>query len=223
MSDIIETIKHGASHVLSEFDQKGQLRAAFEGIRDQLSELERRRKVSTLRGQVNALQGEMKQLTEALGLQTLSLFDAGKITHPELSRLCERINELRSELDLKKAELGQLSALEPTKALVCPHCQATLEAGAGFCPKCGTRLQPQQPPQPPTEQQTPSHTIVRLRCPRCKTTLMPDAESCPTCGVKIKRLESQPAPARFCASCGAQLRTRSHFCPICGQPATGAS
>jgi RNA polymerase subunit RPABC4/transcription elongation factor Spt4 len=222
VSDIFETIKHGASQVFSELDQKGQLRSAFEGIRDRLSELERRRKVSALRDQISALQNEMKQLTEALGLQTLSLFDAGTLTHPELSRLCQRINELRSERDLRKAELDKLSASEPAQALNCPHCQAMVQPGADFCPNCGTRLR-SQPLVRPAEQQTRPRTVVRLRCPRCKTILMPDAQSCPNCGVKIRRPQGETARERYCASCGAQLRARSQFCPICGQPAADAS
>jgi RNA polymerase subunit RPABC4/transcription elongation factor Spt4 len=73
--------------------------------------------------------------------------------------------------------------------------------------------------EPPTGQRR----VVRLRCPRCKTVLTPGAHSCPTCGVKIKQPHGQPAQGRFCASCGAQLRARSQYCPICGQPASGAS
>jgi hypothetical protein len=108
MSDIIDAIRQGAGQVLSEIDQKGQLKSAFDGIRHQLSELERRRKANSLEGELKALQAEMKQLTEALGLQTLSLFDAGKVTHPELARLCERINELRADIEGKKAQLESL-------------------------------------------------------------------------------------------------------------------
>lgn len=216
MSDIIESIKQSAGQVFSELDQKGQIRSAFEGIRSQLSELERRRRASVLRTQIKGLQDQVKQLTEALGLQTLSLFDAGRITHPELSRLCERIGEVQAEIERQKAELAQLEALPKLK---CPKCQADVAADAEFCPKCGTRLR-EAPPQTTATPAPQARTVVRMRCPRCKTILPPDAGFCPTCGVRIKQPQAQPVQARqqqYCPSCGAETSPNAQFCPVCGQ------
>jgi len=240
MSDLIESIKQGAGQVLSDLDQKGQIKSAFEGLRHQWSELERRRKLSSLTGQLKTLEAEAKQLTEALGLQTLSLFDTGKITHPELARLCQRINEVRADMDQKKAELAQLRAQAPaTKTVQCPQCRTTVDADAQFCPKCGAQLQtgtaagstsstgaaPQAASSsvaapsaaPSTGPLSAARTEVRMRCPRCKTVLPSDAGFCPTCGVKIRRPQL-PAEARFCPSCGAQAGPGARFCPVCGQP-----
>jgi rRNA maturation endonuclease Nob1 len=217
MSDIIDAIRQGAGQVLSEIDQKGQLKSAFDGIRHQLSELERRRKANSLEGELKALQAEMKQLTEALGLQTLSLFDAGKVTHPELARLCERINELRADIEGKKAQLESLITPQSVSERQCPHCQARVASDADFCPKCGTQLQ-KPASAPVAEASAEPRAVVRLRCPKCKTILDPDAAFCPTCGVKIKPLNSQVAPKQFCAACGAEMAQGARFCPICGQP-----
>ncbi len=241
MSDLIESIKQGAGQVLSDLDQKGQLKSAFEGLRHQWGELERRRKVSSLTTQIKTMEAETKQLTEALGLQTLSLFDTGKITNPELARLCQRINEVRSEMEQKKQELAQLRAQAPaTRTIQCPQCHASVDADAQFCPKCGAQLpvgasattdvsstgtaapttgvSPADPSTAPSAGSTgaPS-TRVRMRCPRCKTVLPSDAGFCPTCGVKIRRPQA-PAEARFCPSCGAQASQGARFCPVCGQP-----
>jgi RNA polymerase subunit RPABC4/transcription elongation factor Spt4 len=221
MSDLFESIKQGANQVLSEIDQKGQLKAALSGIRLQLSEVERRRRVSSLEKEVKTLQGEMKQLTEALGLQTLSLHDTGKVVHPELSRLCERINELRSEVEATKAELTALK-VPAVRTAKCPKCQAEVGAGAEFCPKCGAQLQVRAAASPPAPA-AKTRTIVRLRCPKCKTVLPQEAGFCPTCGVKIKRPQARPAQKRFCSSCGAQVGPDSQFCPACGQPAASTS
>ena len=220
MSDILDSIKQGAEQVISGIDQKGQIKSAIDGVRRQWSELERKRRVTQVENEVKAFQNEMKQLTEALGLQTLSLFDAKKIIHPELTRLCERINELRSEVAQKKAELAELQVQPPSppkpQQMTCPRCQSRVSTDDGFCPKCGERL------QEPTPAPAPSRTVVRLRCPKCKTILGDDAEFCPGCGVKIKRPGSAtPAAAtsRFCASCGAQIAAEARFCPVCGQAA----
>ena len=223
MSELIDSLKQGASQVISGIDQKGQLKSAIDGIRYQLTELERKRKITQLEGQLKSLQAEMKQLTEALGLQTLSLFDTGKIVHPELTRLCERINELRAETEQRKADLTELKvqAAPPPKPEIvkCPRCQAKVSNEDGFCPKCGERLQKPSPePAAEAAQSSQSRVVVRLRCPKCKTVLPEEADFCPTCGVKIKRPQAtQPAPKRFCASCGAEINPAARFCPVCGQ------
>jgi rRNA maturation endonuclease Nob1 len=216
MSDIIESIKQGAGQVLSGIDQKGQIKSAIDGIRGQWSELERRRKTSQLGNEIKSLQNEMKQLTEALGLQTLSLFDVGKIAHPELTRLCDRINELRSDVEQKKAELATLKVASQTR---CPQCQTEVPGSAEFCPKCGQRLQPVPAAEPAAASAAQRRVVVRFRCPRCKTILPSEAGFCPTCGVKIRRPQAS-APERFCASCGAAMDVKAHFCPICGHAAT---
>jgi RNA polymerase subunit RPABC4/transcription elongation factor Spt4 len=218
MSDLIDSIKQGAEQVLSSIDQEGHIKSAIQGLRSQWTEVERRRRITQLNGQVKTLQTEMKQLTEALGLQTISLFDAGKIKNPELARLCERIDELRGEIQERRSELTELKALTSTPTNQCPQCQAEVAADAEFCPKCGTRVRMVQtepaPAASPAQQKT-----VRLRCPKCKTVLPADAGFCPTCGVKLKMPQSATAPKRFCASCGAEMGASARFCPVCGQSA----
>jgi len=219
MSDIIESIKQSAGQVLSGLDQKGQIKSAIDGIRAQWSELERRRKKGQIESELKAMQTEARQLSEALGLQTLSLFDAGKIAHPELARLCERINELRSEIDRRKELLASLEAqARAAKPTRCPVCQASVPGDSEFCPKCGARLATGQ--AAPAARSAPAsrqRTVVRLRCPRCKTELPADTTSCPTCGVRFKPPATQVADKRYCASCGAEVKAASRFCPICGQ------
>jgi RNA polymerase subunit RPABC4/transcription elongation factor Spt4 len=220
VSDLIDSIKQGAEQVLSNIDQEGHIKSAIQGIRNQWTEVDRRRRINQLNSQVKTLQTEMKQLTEALGLQTLSLFDAGKISNPELARLCERIGELRTEIQERRSELNNLKAQAVTASSQCPKCQAEVPATAEFCPKCGTRVRMAQTEPasgaPPAAQQR-----VRLRCPKCKTILPPDAGFCPTCGAKLKMPQNAPTSKQFCASCGAEMGASARFCPVCGQAAKG--
>ncbi|MBN1937659.1 MAG: zinc ribbon domain-containing protein [Anaerolineae bacterium] len=219
MSELLDSIKQGASQVISGIDQKGQIKSAFEGIKTQLNELEHKRRITQYEGQLRSLQNEMKQLTEALGLQTLSLYDAGKITYPELSRLCERINEIRSESEQKKAELTELKvASTPRPKIVdCPRCQTKVSEADEFCPKCGERLKQPVQATPPTPQ---PQVVTRLRCPKCKTILPNEADFCPGCGAKLKRPGTKVQSAKkYCASCGAEMGVSSRFCPVCGQAA----
>ena len=222
MSDIIDSIKQGAEQVLSSIDQEGHIKSAIHGLKSQWSEVERRRRINQLNGQVKTLQTEMKQLTEALGLQTLSLYDSGKINNPELARLCERIGELRTEIKERRSELNDLKAQTVSTSAQCPQCQAEVAADAEFCPKCGTRVR-MATTEPAPAVSSAAQTTVRLRCPKCKTILPPEAGFCPTCGVKLKMPASAPAAKQFCASCGAEMGASARFCPVCGQAAEDAS
>lgn len=213
MPEIIESLKQGAGQVLSSIDQKGQIKSTIEGIRRQLSDLERRRRIGLLENQIKALESEARQLTEALGLQTLSLYDAGKVRYPELTRTCERINELRDRVKAAKAELSQLKADARATPARCPQCGADVSTDAAFCPKCGARL------GVATTEAAQPRKVVRLRCPRCKTILPPQAAFCPTCGVKIKMPTGAKAQKRFCVACGAELSPKARFCPVCGRAA----
>lgn len=228
MSDIFDSIKEGANQVLSSIDQQGHIKSVFDGLRTQWNEVDRRRRANQLSAEIKALREEMKQLTEALGLQVLSLYDAGKVTHPELARLSERINELRDEIDNRNGELEQLKAQAAAAARHCPHCQAIVANDVEFCPKCGARVCGTQPAQnaragaaaqasPPAQPSPGSQTIVRLRCPKCKTIVSPGTAFCPTCGVKLKMPQSAALNERFCAACGAQMSTDARFCPVCGR------
>jgi hypothetical protein len=181
MSDIIETIKQGADDLLSGIDQKGQIRSAIEGIRSQWSEMDRRRKVSTLERQIKTQRAEMKQLTEALGLQTLSLYETGIITNPELSRLCERITELRSEIETQKAQVEQIKAEAQAQAQAlaearaqqraartaqaCPQCGDAVTANDAFCPNVVRSKNPQRSRHPPLARNRRPRNL-RTRSPR---------------------------------------------------------
>jgi RNA polymerase subunit RPABC4/transcription elongation factor Spt4 len=240
MSDIIETIKQGADDLISGIDQKGQIRSTIDGLRSQWSELDRRRKVSSLERQIKTQRTEMKQLTEALGLQTLSLYETGVLTSPELARLCERITELRTEIETQKAQVEQMKAEAKAQAqalaearaqqraaraaTACPQCGTAVPAKAEFCHKCGAQ---QTPPAPPPQAPAPS-TRAAASQPTSPQPAAPQAATvvrlrCPQCKTIL------PSDAEFCTSCGvkfkrpAQVPTGSvpaaggaRFCPACG-------
>jgi RNA polymerase subunit RPABC4/transcription elongation factor Spt4 len=218
VSDIIESIKQSADQVLSSIDQEGRIKSTLQGLRSQWHEVEKRRQISQLKGEIKTLQTETKQLTEALGLQTLSLHEAGRIDHPELARLCERITQLQTEIGEKRAVLADLKEQMASAPVKCPQCQASVAAEAEFCPKCGAQIKSEQSKAAPTTQGV-TQAAVRLRCPKCKTVLPQNAGFCPTCGVKLKMPPSLATTKRFCASCGAEMSSGARFCPVCGHAA----
>jgi RNA polymerase subunit RPABC4/transcription elongation factor Spt4 len=227
VSDLFDSIKDGANQVLSSIDQQGHLKSVLDGLRTQWNEIDRRRRTNQLNTEIKAMREEMKRLTEALGLQVLSLYDAGKVTHPELSRLAQRINDLRDEVEARNAELEQIKAQPAPPPTQCPQCQAALPGDAEFCQKCGARVRAAQPSQPASASPAPAaassaQPVVRLRCPKCKTIVAPGTGFCPTCGVKLKMPQSTTSAKPFCAACGAQMEVGARFCPACGRAAPGA-
>jgi RNA polymerase subunit RPABC4/transcription elongation factor Spt4 len=242
MSDILDTIRQGADDLLSGLDQKGQIRSALEGLRSQWSDMDRRRKISSLEKQIQTQRAEMKQLTEALGLQALSLYETGSITNPELGRLCERITELRSEVATQKAQVEQMKAEAKAQAeamaaaraqaraaqaaTACPQCGAAVPAGDRFCHKCGAE---QQAP-PPTPAAAPPPAGPRAD-PAAAVPPAPSGQPqqgtvirlrCPQCKTIL------PSDAEFCSSCGVKFKrpaqaaaqpaptSATRFCPACG-------
>lgn len=217
MADIIETIKQGADELLSGIDQKGQIRSAIDGIRSQWTEMDRRRKVSSLENQIKTQRAEMKQLTEALGLQTLSLYETGSITVPELTRLCERITELRAEIEAQKAEVEQMKAEAQAQAqavadaraqqraaraaTACPQCGTAVPANAQFCPKCGAQQTASAPATPVRTPSTPPTSTQPAYTPTATAqqgTVM--RLRCPQCKAIL------PSDAEFCSSCGVKFK-----------------
>jgi RNA polymerase subunit RPABC4/transcription elongation factor Spt4 len=62
---------------------------------------------------------------------------------------------------------------EPSGRIRCAKCGALAQAGAKFCPDCGTKLAAPPPPAAPTI------------CPKCSAKLPSGARFCPSCGEKI--------------------------------------
>ncbi len=62
--------------------------------------------------------------------------------------------------------------VQSTADLRCLKCGAKVQAGAKFCPECGTKIEPLKP-------------AVPTNCPKCGAKLPPGAKFCPACGEKI--------------------------------------
>lgn len=60
---------------------------------------------------------------------------------------------------------------ESRKTVECPNCHCSLPETAKFCPKCGTKIEPQGP----------------AFCMECGSSLRPGAKFCPKCGAKINK------------------------------------
>ncbi|MGD8737237.1 MAG: hypothetical protein PVJ85_10840, partial [Anaerolineae bacterium] len=73
MSEIIDKIVEGAGQVMSEVDKGGQIQSAISGLRHRMAEADRRRKLNTIKQEIQELQGKEAQSINALSAQVLAL------------------------------------------------------------------------------------------------------------------------------------------------------
>lgn len=191
MSELFDKLKESAEHVISEVDKGGRIQSAISGLRSQMAEADRKRKVNLVKQQIQDLQAREAQAINSLSAQVLALYEAGTLKQPELVSLCRGVDEIRQQIQETEAELEQLQPPPPEPAPPQP--------------------QPEAPPQPAPQPSTEN------RCPTCGVAVVAGATFCQSCGTRLKE-EEKPAPVLFCVHCGAKLRETSIFCPKCGEP-----
>lgn len=190
MSDLIDKIVEGAGQVISEVDKGGRVQSAVSGLRQRMAEADRKRKIATVKQQIQDLQAKEAQAINALSAQVLALYEAGSLSQPELVSLCKGVDEIRARIEDKEAELQQLEPAPPPP----PPAMA----------------------QPTASAPAPDRAAGQTRCPNCGLAVVAGAAFCQSCGAPVAP-ESPPAPVHFCVHCGAQLREGAKFCPKCGQ------
>ena len=182
MSEIFDKIAESAGQVISDLDKGGRIQSAISGLRHQMAEADRKRKINQIKKQIQDLQAKEAQSINALSAQVLALYEAGSLTQPELLSLCKGVDEIRAQIKEQEAELAQYQPLQtepappgaqPAAGPRCPNCGAAVVAGAAFCQSCGTRLVEEPPP-------------VRF-CPKCGAQLREGARFCPKCGQAIPK------------------------------------
>jgi hypothetical protein len=185
MSEIIDKITEGAGQVISEFDKGGQIHSAISGIRQRMAESDRRRKINTIKQEIQDLQTKEAQAINSLSAQVLALYEAGSLSQPELVSLCRGVDEVRDQIREKEAELEQFepppseqpqpSAGQSEAGTVarCPGCGVPIVKDAAFCQSCGTKLVKSEPPAPV------------LYCVHCGAQLREGARFCPKCGQTV--------------------------------------
>jgi uncharacterized Zn finger protein (UPF0148 family) len=188
MSDIFGKLVEGAGQVISDVDKGGQIQSVLSGLRQRMAEADRRRKINTIKEQLQDLQNKEAQAINSLSAQVLALHEAGTLTQPELVSLCKRVDDIQAQIRQTEAELEQLQPPppepvpgqpqpepqpQPSSANRCPNCGVAVVAGATFCQSCGSRLTKEEAPAP-----------VRF-CVYCGAELREGALFCPKCGQTV--------------------------------------
>ena len=131
-------------------------------------EAQKQMRVRSKQTEIDKLLTQRQQLLDELGKIAMNLYQQGKLTDQQLSRLCASIQELdhdaqnrETQLQEIKSEVYQANQFAPTstpdytppitsstsqpstagaKSLLCPVCGATIRPNALYCRSCGAKL-----------------------------------------------------------------------------------
>jgi len=99
-------------------------------------------------------------------------------------------------------EIGRVAG----ELVPCSQCGQLNPTGAGFCFKCGTRIEVARP-------------AALVKCSQCGVENPAEAIFCAQCGAKVEVVaaeEAQPATTITCGKCGAENEAEAVFCAQCG-------
>ena len=131
-------------------------------------EAQKQMRVRSKQTEIDKLLEQRQQLLDELGQIAMNLYQQGKLTDQQLSRLCASIQELdhdaqnrEAQLQEIKSEVYQANQFAPAstpdytppvssstsrtstagaKSLLCPVCGTTIRPNALYCRSCGTKL-----------------------------------------------------------------------------------
>jgi len=189
VSEIFDKLVDGAGQIISEVDKGGKIQVAISGLRHQMAEADRKRKINQIKQEILDLQTKEAQAINSLSAQVLALYEAGSLTQPELLSLCKGVDESRTQIKEKEEELAQFEPAQPDPVQAqpqsavgedrCPQCSVVIVAGAAFCQTCGAPLTKEEPPPPV------------LFCVGCGSQLREGARFCPKCGQTVPQNQQE--------------------------------
>ena len=144
-------------------------------------------RVRAKQGEVDQLMEQRQQLLDELAKVAMDLYQQGRLSDAQLSRLCASIQELDHDVQNRQAQLLDI------KNEVYVANQFAPGATANYTPP---PVSPKPGPQPnPTSTYTPPANAPRPSNAQPKAT-----QNCPNCGKPVR------TNAAYCRSCGAKLR-----------------
>ena len=169
MADFVESAKNLVSSAVSRTSWQAQ----------------KQLRVHSKQSEIDQLIEQRNQLLDELAKVALTLFEKGRLTDTQLSRICSSIQELDHDMQNRESQLQQIKAeaYNPSQ----------------FGPSPTVDYTP--PPVTPTPNPTPAYTPPSPQ-PGARPTAgaQPKSLTCPNCGSTIR------PNALYCRSCGAKLR-----------------
>jgi uncharacterized protein YdcH (DUF465 family) len=170
MSDFVENAKNMVSAAVSRTGWQAQKQMRVRGKQ----------------GEIDQLMEQRNQLLDELAKIAMDLYQQGRLTDAQLSRLCASIQELDHDVQNRQSQLMEI--------------KSEVYVANQFAPSATTNYAP--PPVSPNTGANPNAapTYTQPTYAPPSPGAMPKSQTCPNCGNPIR------PNALYCRSCGAKLR-----------------
>jgi len=135
-------------------------------------EAQKQMRVRSKQTEIEKLLDQRQQLLDELGQIAMNLYQQGKLTDQQLSRLCASMQELDHDVENRETQLRELKS-------------EAYQANQ-FAPASTPDYTPPVSSSTPSASQTSKAGGKSLLCPLCGTTIRPNALYCRSCGTKLR-------------------------------------
>jgi ribosomal protein L40E len=135
-------------------------------------EAQKQLRLRSKQSEIDKLLEQRQQLLDELGQVAMNLYQQGRLSDQQLSRLCASIQELDHDVQNRETQLQEIKSEAYTATQFAPA------ATPDYTP-------PAVSPSPPASQTSRAGTQTQL-CPNCGSTVRPNALYCRSCGTKIR-------------------------------------
>ncbi len=170
MSDFVENAKNMVSAAVSRTSWQAQKQLRVRGKQ----------------GEIDQLMEQRQQLLDELAKIAMDLYQQGRLTDAQLSRLCASIQELDHDMQNRQTQLAEI--------------KNEMYVANQFAPSATTNYAPPPVSSNPGAQSNPAPTYTPPAYAPPSPNAQPKALACPNCGNPIR------PNALYCRSCGAKLR-----------------
>ena len=189
MSDFMESAKNFMNSAVSRTSWEAQKQLRVRGKQSELDKLFEQR----------------KQLLDELGQVAMTLYQQGKLTDTQLSRLCASIMELDNDARNRETQLQEIkSETYPAEQFApAPTTNYTPPSPSQPSQASGQSGQPVRPAQPVPPYQPAQPVTQTANAANTNAQSTPNAQQmrpCPNCGQPVR------ANALYCRNCGTKLR-----------------
>jgi septal ring factor EnvC (AmiA/AmiB activator) len=135
-------------------------------------EAQKQLRVRSKQTEIDKLLDQRQQLLDELGQIAMNLYQQGKLTDQQLSRLCASIQELDHDVQNRETQLQEIKS-------------EAYQANQ-FAPGSTPDYTPPVSSSTPSASQTSKAGAKSLLCPVCGNTIRPNALYCRSCGTKLR-------------------------------------
>lgn len=93
-----------------------------------------------LKNQIRIMERNNERDFEHLGKMIYERFQKGEVLDLKFVELCESIEQREESIEVYLKEIAELQGKE-----ICKNCKGQLEQGMVYCPKCGVKVEKEEP------------------------------------------------------------------------------